>query len=238
MIGTEDRIPCGEIKEQGEFSPILMGCTRKDPAQRFKSVRAVLDAILSIDLTISTPPSAGSVNFIETLGKTVRPNADFWVRLADYTEHEASSGDQPSIFKLLSTEHIQNLCTDAPDVANRIGALFASWVRNSAFNFDYCDALANRLEDFYNMTDFDTKIECLMSMLSMGTSHNRWFVERKFMHLCGPAMDGNLAKRLAIQFRIEGISICIDIDHLERSISASRNSLHPTLIGVLGQVCI
>jgi hypothetical protein len=62
--------------------------------------------------------------------------------------------------------------------------------------------LANRLEAFFNAVDFEPKVECLIAMLEMGTSHNRWYVERKFVSFCGPAMELNLAKRLAVQFRI------------------------------------
>ena len=83
-------------------------------------------------------------------------------------------------------ERIQTACADAPDDAARIGIEFAQWVARTAFNFDYCDALANRLEAFFEGTEFECKVECLMALLSMGTSHNRWFVERKFTRLASP----------------------------------------------------
>ena len=74
-------------------------------------------------------------------------------------------------------------------------------------------------------------------MLAMGTSHNRWFVERKFVHMCRPDMDSSLAKRLAVQFRIGEGEVCKQIKHLERSIGVSRDELHPELVKALSDIC-
>jgi eukaryotic-like serine/threonine-protein kinase len=115
--------------------------------------------------------------------------------------------------------------------------IFAGWVKGSSFDFEYCDALANRLEAFFNAVDFEPKVECLIAMLEMGTSHNRWYVERKFASFCGPAMELNLAKRLAVQFRISDEDVCRAIRHLEASISFSRESLHPLLAKALSEIC-
>jgi serine/threonine protein kinase len=237
MVGTEDRVPCGEIREPGEFSAILLGCTRRDPAQRFKSVRAVLDAILSVEFSPETPTNQESIDFMGALDAENTPEVGFWERLADFLEHTATSIDLAAICGKLSTDRISTLCAVAPVASNRIGVIFAHWVGGAAFNFEYCDALANRLEEFYNQTNYETKAECLMAMLAMGTSHNRWFVERKFAYLCGPSMDDNLAKRLAVQFRIAEADVCHQIDHMEGSISFERASLHPVLVKALVDVC-
>ncbi len=237
MTGSQDRVPCGEIREPGDFSAILLGCTRKDHSQRFKSVRAVLDAILSVDVTSTTALTEASSNFIDVLEGNVAPSLDYWNSLAEFLEHDASTGEEAAIFRKLNTEHIQNVCIAATDYANRIGIAFAQWVDRSSFNFEYCDALANRLEEFFNLTAFECKVECLTALLSMGTSHNRWFVERKFFQLCGPEMDDSLAKRVAIQFRIAGSAICADIAHLEDSIGVNRTGFHPTLAKTLDEIC-
>lgn len=237
MVGTEDRVPCNEIRESGDFAAILLGCTRKDPSQRFKSVRSVLDAILSLDIAAPAPTSAESVNFIEALEHTQPPQPEFWSRLADFLEYEAEAADRAAICRKLSNDRIQRLCADAPMPANRIAIAFSAWIRESAFPFDYCDPLANRLEEFFLRTDFEAKVECLMAMLELGTSHNRWFVERKFLSLCGSGMDENLAKRLGVQFRIGGGEVCRMISHLETSVGASRATMHPLLVKTLGDIC-
>jgi eukaryotic-like serine/threonine-protein kinase len=50
-------------------------------------------------------------------------------------------------------------------------------------------------------------------------------------------MELNLAKRLAIQFRISDEDVCRAIRHLEASISFSRESLHPLLAKALSEIC-
>lgn len=237
IVGTEDRIPCAEIRESGDFSAILLGCTRKDPSQRFKSARALLDAILSVEFSPQTAPSAESINFIASLESATPPPLEFWGHLADFLEYDASLDDIGAICGKLGSDQISHLCASCPSSANRIGSVFAQWVKDASFNFDYCDPIANRLEDFFQHTSFETKVECLMAMLSMGTSHNRWFVERKFARLCAPDMEDNLAKRLAVHLRINEDVVCQMISHLEDSITYNRQYLHPALVKALKDVC-
>ena len=76
-----------------------------------------------------------------------------------------------------------------------------------------------------------------MAMLELGTSHNRWYVERKFFQLCDHSMDEQLARRLAVEFRAAGDETCRPIRHLERSISVDRSGLHPVLQLALRDTC-
>jgi len=238
MVGTEERVPCNEIREPGPFSAILLGCTRKDPKNRFKSVGAVLAAILDLEFTPSAPTSQQSADFITTLDDPADPPPEFWEKLASYLEHDAAEADRAAICGRISTERVRLLCDSAPASASTIAIVFADWVGRSSFNFDHCDALANRLEAFFEKTNLEAKIDCLMALLRMGTSHNRWHVEHKFAKLCTPEMDLAVAKRLAIEFRIVGDEVCRKILHMEGSISFSRNSLHPALIKVLSEICV
>jgi eukaryotic-like serine/threonine-protein kinase len=237
MVGTDDRIPCGEIREGGPFAAILLGCTRKDPKTRFKSAKAVLDAVLSVDSASHPAPTQKTTDFIAILesGQPLTPLQ--WKEIADFLEYEASSHERRAVFMNLSVDRIAELCLSAPEHANRIALQFGDWIQNSSFQFEYCDALANRLEALISSTDFEAKVACLMAMLEMGTSHNRWYVERKFAALCGAKMDSNLAKRLAVEFRISGEDICASINHLEGSIEWDRKNFHPVLVGALSEIC-
>ncbi len=237
MVGTEDRVPCAEIRENGEFSAILLGCTRKNPKQRFKSVRAVLDAIVSIAVSESPPPTQKSVDFVATLEQEGELSNKFWERLVEFLENEAGRDEQRAIFLRLSGERISKICEASRPLADRIAILFAAWVQKGSFSFEFCDGLANRLDLFIEHCNFEAKCECLMAMLELGTSHNRWYVEWKFVRHCGPQMDSNLAKRLAVQFRISGDEICRRIDHLEESITINRSRLHPLLVAALAEIC-
>lgn len=237
MVGTEDRVPCAEIREPGDYAAILLGCTRKDPKQRFKSVRAVLDAIVSVASTAAPPPTKKSIDFVAALTSEEALDEEFWTRLAEFLDNEATGEERGATLLRLSAERILEVCAVSPACADRIAIVFATWVYESSFGFEYCDGLANRIESFVDHCNFEAKSDCLLAMLELGTSHNRWYVERKFYRLCGPDMDDNLAKRLAVQFRIGEGDVCRNIDKLESSISVSRNGLHPLLVAALAEIC-
>ena len=238
MVGLEARVPFREIKEDSEFGPILAGCTKDDPDKRFVSAKAVLDAILTIEFSPTGKVSEDSEDFLAMLSAESPPEPEAWERLAEYLEGKVHQSDVAAICGKMTADRIQTLCEVDPDCAKRIGLVFAEWVSGTAFNFDHCDAIANRVEVFYENGDLETKVECLMALLEMGTSHNRWYVERKFARMCGSDMDENLAKRLVVKFHIEGKSaVCGRIAHLEHSISFDRKNLHGRLVSALLDLC-
>ncbi|MGQ3673597.1 serine/threonine-protein kinase [Xanthobacter sp. TB0136] len=238
MVGKEPRVPFREIKEDGDFGPILSACTKDDPSKRFASAKAVLDAILTVEYEPDGTLSDASEDFLTMLGASDAPDGDVWSRLADYLEEKATKADIAAICGQLTAEKIERACQDAPDCSKRLSLVFSEWVSGTNFNFDLADAIANRVEVFFQNCDLEAKVECLMALLELGTSHNRWYVERKFARLCGADMDENLAKRLVVKFHIDGKSaVCRKISHLEKSIDFNRANLHPKLVGALRGLC-
>ncbi|MEQ8388754.1 MAG: serine/threonine-protein kinase [Nitratireductor sp.] len=237
MVGTADRVPCAEIKEEGPHGGILRGCTYFDPARRFRTARSVLDALVSVGSVNVETESRQAADYISELDSDNSIHEDVWAALADFLDSQASKQDRRAICMNLSGQRITELCEAAPGCANQIGIVYADWVFNTAFNFDHCDGIANRLEIFVEQGNFETKVDCLVAMLEMGTSHNRWYVERKFMRLCGPDMDDALAKRVAIEFRVRDNWVCSAVAHLERSISVDRSQLHPEIVQALSELC-
>lgn len=148
MVGTEPRVPFREIKEDGEFGPILAGCTKDDPSKRFSSARAVLDAILTVEYEPAGNISNASEDFLAILAAEQPPEAAVWSRLADYLDDGAPDLDIAAICGKLTADRIKVLCDADTDAAKRIGLVFADWVATTAFNFDHCDAIANRVEVF------------------------------------------------------------------------------------------
>lgn len=237
MVGESDRVPCQEIREDGDYSAILLNCTRNDPKRRFKSVGALLDALVSIDPSapiIKTQRAASYSAAIE--GGSPLPES-LWKELIEFLEDHTTSTDAKALLMRLSLDRITEVCATFPEYASRLGLIFAQWVASSGFNFETCDGIANRLQLFIKTCSLTAKTECLMAMLLMGTSHNRWYVERKFFDLCGPSMDESAARRLAIEFRTAEDDVCTSIAHLARSIGVSRTSSHPVLIDTLNDIC-
>lgn len=237
MVGKKDRVPCQEIKEDGDYGPILLGCTRADPSRRFKSVRAVLDALISIDPQAPAILNDQAKELAALLDKPGPIIVAEWSKFVEFVEDNLSNEDGKSLLRILSIERIRELCGLAPDTAGRLATAYAEWVILSGFNFSSCDGVADRLREFIGAVSISSKVECLLALLYMGTSHNRWYVERMFVSLCSSNLDEATAKRLAIEFRAAGERVCKAIAHLEDSISASRNELHPLLAHTLQEIC-
>jgi hypothetical protein len=237
MVGENDRVPCQEIREDGDYCAILLGCTRSDPKRRFKSVGAVLDALVSIDPSAPILKTQQATSYFAAIESESPLTESLWKELVEFLEDHTTSTDAKALLMKLSLDRLREVCATFPEYSARLGTVFAQWVASSGFNFDACDGIANRLQLFVETCSLTVKTECLMAMLMMGTSHNRWYVERKFLNLCGPNMDESLAKRLAIEFRTAEDEVCMSIAHLERSIGVSRTSLHPVLIETLSDIC-
>ncbi|MCR9257530.1 MAG: serine/threonine protein kinase [Alphaproteobacteria bacterium] len=175
MVGTEARVPFREIKEDGDFGPILSACTKDDPTKRFRSAKAVLDAILTVEFEPSGEVSEASEDFLAMLTADSPPEASAWGRLADYLEDTATVADRDAICGKMTADRISNLCTANSEIANRIGLVFSEWVSKKAFNFELCDAIANRVEIFFEHGNLEAKAECLMALLEMGTVNRSGF---------------------------------------------------------------
>ena len=237
MIGTKPRVPCQDIREDGPYSQILLNCTRSDPARRFRSVRDVLDAIIVANAGDAKTTVTVNLPFTEQLYSGGNIDESGWKELIEYVEDHENTYESSSILSRVSLIQVKQLWEQFPMLGDRFGLAYANWVRETALRFDHCDYVANVVEQILQCADYGTKVECLMALLRMGTSHNRWYVERKFYSLCGPGMDEGLAKRLAVEFRAAGPAVCRMIDHLEHSISATRDAMHPNPVQTLHEVC-
>ncbi len=235
FIGDERRIPNYEIVERGPYSPILRGCTRKDPARRFKSVAAVRDALLSIGDT-SKPVTPEGSTIQDLLSKTIHPSEQEWNKIIDFIDDKFDNEDSLNALRKISLDHINGIVKNIP-LLSRLGSIYARWIRDRNFVFAECDALAIRLLVFVEHCDLDVQAECLMAMLYMGTKHNRWYVENKFVDQIKKDMNEDLAKRLAVDIRVDDTKACKAFDHLKTSISYDKKNAHPLIQKALKEIC-
>lgn len=232
FVGTEDRIPCGEIDEDGDYSAILRNCTRKDPSRRFKSVKHLREAILSLGDVSVTASKEKNIKLFETLDEEPENiSEESWFEIITYIEDEYDNEYDPYLLmKKISIQQIDFLLANYLDLGNRLGLMFAKRIRNTSFSFDYCDGLSLRLSKFVDYCKINVKSECLMAMLYLGTSHNRWYVEGMFVGYIGDNLPLDLAKRLAIEFITDSRKAKRALKHLEHSIHYNLNNMHKNLI--------
>jgi serine/threonine protein kinase len=239
FAGMDDRIPCAEIKEpENPYSAILQMCTRKDRSRRFKSVSSLRDALLALGQVNLVPKTKQGKEIVELLAKepTTLKEKD-WLSIVEFIEDKFPDDDAKAVLMKLDIDHIESLIKGFFMQASRVGLVYAKWIRDGSFRFDDCDGLAIRTEKFMAINDVDLRAECLMALLYMGTGHNRWYVERKFVGNVTANMDDQLAKRLALEIRCDEIDACKAYSHLRRSISYDLGNLHPVIISAIKDVC-
>jgi len=237
MFGQEERIPCAEIQEEGPYADIMRCCTRRDPSRRFPNVAALRDALLAVEQRPPHVAQAQVATYIAHLQSDEPIDLQTWRVIVEKVEDESSSRDIHTLLSIISIVRIEELIAASPELARRLGVEYARWVKDGTFNFSECDGIAIRLSHFFNSGEVECKVEVLLAYLLMGTSHNRWFVERKFFDACGAGLEDRVAHRLALELRVLGYRGCNLISHLERSIGISRSSFHPHLISTLAQIC-
>ncbi len=237
IFGTNPRIPCNEITEPGFYSDVMFYCTRREPARRFQSVSALRDALLSLGQANITATAPQVTDFINLIHSSQAIDGATWEAIVDKAQAIYPSRDAEALFAALSLTRISELVAVRPDLAAKLGAIYANWVRDESFDFAACDGIANRLQAFLSVPDLNCQAEAMLALLFMGTSHNRWYVEQKFVAFSGANMPVNLARRIAMEIRVLGRRACRAITHLEHSISFDRASLHPEIVSTLAQVC-
>ncbi|MBE9668724.1 serine/threonine-protein kinase [Mucilaginibacter boryungensis] len=238
MVATDDRIPCNEIKDSCDFGGILLACTRQDPARRFKSVTAVRDALLSLGQVSLKPKTYHGAQIFDLLAKDADDLDEHeWQSIVDFIDDNADSDDSKAVLRKLSLKQIDAIILGHPKLAAKLGIIYADWIRTESFLWDQCDGLSIRLEKFINSGKTDVKAECLMAMLYLGTSHNRFYVERKFARLINKELELDVAKRLAIELRADSEDACRAISHLKRSIDVTLSEIHPLLNETIKEIC-
>ncbi len=237
FVGRDVRIPCGEIREEGKYGAILLNCTRRNPERRFKSVAAVRDALLSLESGEDEVTEENAKQLIGLISSEHGLTENQWNSIVDYLEGAELNVEVKAVLGQLTISRIEEVVDRYPGLVLRISPIFSQWIRETGFDYSLCDGLAIRLERLVQYDSLEVKADCLIAMLELGTSHNRWYVERKFVDNTSPTMDEKLARRLAVEFRVLDDEVCRSIDHLEHSISFSRSNFQPLLVETLSDIC-
>jgi hypothetical protein len=156
-----------------------------------------------------------------------------WDRVFDCIDenaHEKRSNDR--VFRALSIEHITALVEDSPELFDSLGRDYAEYAQGT-FGFDYCDVIASRAQAFYAHGDVGLCALIAVSILKLGTSHNRYYVERVFMQMAFSGISNELAERIVVELGVQEVNFALEFGYLEDSIGASRAAIHPALADLL-----
>jgi hypothetical protein len=205
-------------------------CTKTNVRRRYSGVGALREALFEVLQQPVTFSSQEEEEVVQLLQQKESLTEQEWDRVfQQIDENVESDRSNHTIFRALKVVHIDQLATDAPDLLASLGKDYATYAQNQSFDFDYCDVIATRAEAFYLHGEMDLRAAIALAMLELGTSHNRWFVERKFVQMAGPSISNELAERIATEVEIQEIDFKRKVRHLELSIRVGKDSLHPVL---------
>ncbi|MGH1441273.1 MAG: serine/threonine-protein kinase [Cellvibrionaceae bacterium] len=233
IFGNGKRVPYTELTADGKIGDIISKCTKKQPRRRYQSITELRENLYEVlsseDIKFH---SSDEEKIINLLTKSSELSDEEWDEVFDLIDDNADNDlSNLNIFRSITNQHIINISTQAPELFVSLGKDFCEFVQNgTAFDFDYCDVLANKIQSFYDYGGIELKSLSAIAMLELGTSHNRWYVEHKFMKMVNLNIDNNLALRIKIELENQGINVENKISHVENSIGVSRTDVHPDIL--------
>ena len=231
------RVPHSELLVPGAMGPIVERCTKSSPRRRYRSVASLREELFHV-LTDENVEffSREEEELIEIIRNTSDLTDDQWDRIFNLIDENADAGNSNyNMMRAISLEQIISLFDIAPDMFHGLGEIYADFASSHGFPFEYCDIISSKAQIFYDYGDIQLKAQTALAMLELGTSHNRWLVERQFMRMAGTEIDEALAERIKIEIQVQNINFSYKISHIEDSIPANRAELHPLLLQFLGE---
>jgi eukaryotic-like serine/threonine-protein kinase len=215
----------------GPLGAIVQKCTKTYVRRRFPNavvLREKLYEALREKISFSSREEEEVVKLLQSKDQLTEQEWDRVFQQIDDNEEKGVSNHV--LFSSLTVAQLTLLADEAPDLFASLGKDYAKYADEGTFNFDYCDVIATRAKVFYERGELDLKALIALAILELGTSHNRWFVERMFLQMAGAAISEELADRIATEVDVQGVKFARKIEHIERSISANRSELHPILL--------
>lgn len=229
------RIPCQELTAAPPIGSVMEGCTKNLALRRFPSVAALRDALhqalTSPDVTFASFEEEQAVQLLSEQRPLQPAEWDHVFLVLDRNDGDWQRNR--ALFRYVMPHHIDQLASEAPPLFRSLAMDYASFAANGVFDFGYTDVIAERATLLYNLGELDVKASLALALLKLGTGHNRWFVERRFLEFAGEKITDELAYRIAAEIDAQDFPFQYEIERMERSISADRTALHPILQALL-----
>ncbi len=223
------RVPYTEVQIGGAVGKVASKCTKTVAVRRYGSVGELRAALY--EALQSEPPTFGSTgeqNARELLKSDSELTEQQWDQIFTLLEDEdVDEKSHRQILRLFTKDHLTWLAANAPDLLAAYGGYFCDYLDDSegSLDFDYCDIAADKLGWLFELGDVSQKARALISMMVIGASHNRWYVERKFFQLAGPTLPEAVANRFVTEIDVREILVEKHIKQIEFSINSKRDAL-------------
>jgi serine/threonine protein kinase len=230
----EPRLPTQQYTHDSAIGWIIEKCTEVETARRFKRVGLVRDALLKALEEPSEGVEPGQKDWAATLEQT-----DTWTtaEAQDFARHlhqlhgAEAEDERNRDYAAITEEALATLHALNVEAWRSIARGYCEWAGRGSFDFSYCDSLAKRLELIFDLGDVSLKANSAIAAARLGESHNRWFVMRALVRMCGPEMEDRAAERTAIEIGAESLEsqflTCVT------QIGRQKSAYHPRIAEVL-----
>ncbi|MBS1098431.1 serine/threonine protein kinase [Gluconobacter sphaericus] len=231
IFGAGGRIPHAELKANGKIGEVIAKCTKTNPKRRYKNVQelreALYDVLHSADLKFE---SDEELYFGKLLQDNDALTDEQWDELFAHIDRQDAAGKSTqALMSAIRRPHVEGLLLSAPELFHALGMEYAKFASKYSFDFDFCDLIATIAQLFYDNGEIDLQANIMLAMLGLGTSHNRWFVERKFVSMAAPSISDELAQRIVTEIEVQEFDIKRQLRRLRKSITIEKDALHPKI---------
>ncbi len=227
----ELRYPYMQATTAGPLGGVIEKCTEVLPKKRFQGVADLRGILFKVLAKKGPAPSQKAAEWVEGLEEAAEWDVAKVKELVRSLRKMDDDTDRGNVFGALDEQTFGTLHEKDPEGWEELAREYCRWVANQGFDFEYCDVLVRRLETVFYLGAVGVKAAVALAVASLGKTHNRWFVMRRLLVLCGPALDEKVAERISIEIVAE----CAQPDFIRcaERISKETDAYHPSIADVL-----
>lgn len=224
VVARPARTPFGQIRDAGQFGPILEKCTEIDYTRRFPTVAHLRGALFDLRSTADLA-ATGETDLLQAVMQAPQ-SADLWRRLLQRLEGlQATDQERHSLLRGLKSDLLVALQAVDEVLFSRLVTLICDWVVGTAFTWSYCDVVGDRLAEAYRVGSVRVRCQVVLAALELAVSHNRWHVMQQVGTMLGQSADDGLVDRILIEAGLEP-SIGRNLRRIEKIIHWPRSRWH------------
>jgi eukaryotic-like serine/threonine-protein kinase len=218
------RVAFSQIRVGGIYGPILEKCTESEPRKRFTTVAALRSILFDLWRTTQfEAPISADADLLQ--GVLNSPNLiEAWRGLIGHTE-AIQAHQRATILRSINAELLVQLNSVDDVLFSRLMSLICEWASGTAFDWDYCDVVGDRLIEAYRMASVRVRCQIVLAALELAVSHNRWHVMNQVGAMLGQAADNGLVDRMLIELDLDS-SIEASLRRIEDIVHWARDRWH------------
>lgn len=216
IFGQGQRNPYGHHTASGPMGVVIEKCTHPTPTKRpnIRTLQSlVLDVIVGLggQCRVSDVQSENWLKKLETITNWNEEEVESFARFfGDLNTEERIAGRENEWVDSRTTPFLthvpaavlSHLASRGDGVAQAIIEKYCDWAQSTRFLFEFSDSVCVRLAAIADHGTASMRAMAILSMLSIGASHNRWFIMREGLRRClRGQIDQSLAQRLEIEIR-------------------------------------